>query len=76
MPHPLRVVIPENPGELFKLIVSIHKKDQELGSKSPLVVMESEYTIAELGPQAVEALELQEEIETTELRLKGLYGKR
>ena len=76
MPHPPRVVIPENPKELFQLVGSIYKQDQALGAKSPLHVMEGTPTIAELGPQAANAEALQTEIDKMELQLKNLYGQR
>ena len=76
MPHPTRVVIPENASELFPLAGRIYQHHQELGSKSPLNALEGPPTWETAGPQVAEAIKLQEEITEAERRLKGLYGRR
>lgn len=76
MPRTPRVVIPENPTDLFTLVAAIAAHSETLGSKSPLTIMESDVTIAELGPQAPKALALQADIDRLERELKEKYGER
>ena len=70
-----RVVIPENPGELMKLTGLVYAQHQKLGSKSPLVILDSP-TWDELGPDVEAALAAQTRIEALEKELKNLYGQR
>ena len=70
-----RVVIPKNPGELMKLTGLIYAQHQKLGSKSPLVILDSP-TWDELGPEVDKAVATQARIETLEKELKNLYGQR
>jgi hypothetical protein len=75
MPRKPRVVIPENPGELFKLASQVYQQHQALGNKSPLLVLD-EPTWPTVGPSVAQAQQLQADIEELERRLKELYGAR
>jgi len=75
MAHKPRVVIPENPGELMKLTGLVYAQHQKLGSKSPLVILDSP-TWDELGPDVEAALAAQARIDALEKELKNLYGQR
>ena len=70
-----RVVIPENPGELLKLSGNVYKHSQELGAKSPLLILD-EPTWVDLGPLIEPTIAVQVEIEEKERQLKELYGRR
>ena len=70
-----RVVIPKNPGELIKLTSAVYTHHQDLGTKSPLVILESP-TWEEVGPRALKAQGIQDEIDKMERNLKDLYGQR
>ena len=75
MPRKPRVVIPENPGELLKLTGLVYAQHQALGTKSPLLILDSP-TWNELGPDVDKALATQVRIEALEKELKTLYGER
>ncbi|WP_210516871.1 hypothetical protein [Hymenobacter terricola] len=70
-----RVVIPENPGELMKLTGLVYAQHQKLGTKSPLLILDSP-TWDELGPDVLTAVAAQIRIEELEKELKALYGER
>ncbi|MBO2010324.1 hypothetical protein [Hymenobacter negativus] len=70
-----RVVIPENPGELMKLTGLVYAQHQKLGTKSPLVILDSP-TWDELGPEVQKTAAVQVRIEELERELKNLYGQR
>lgn len=75
MPRKPRVVIPENPGELLKLISQVYEHHQAQAGKSPLLILD-EPTWAAVGPEVAPALQLQRDIEELERKLKDLYGQR
>lgn len=75
MPRKPRVVIPENPIELLKLTSLVYARHQALGSKSPLVILDSP-TWDEMGPLVAETLAGQARIEELEKELRMLYGQR
>ncbi|GAA3947276.1 hypothetical protein [Hymenobacter algoricola] len=76
MPRKPRIIIPDNPAELFKLAGLIYAQHQKLGTKSPLHALEELPSWDEAGPKVVEAQEIQAEIDKQEKNLKILYGKR
>jgi hypothetical protein len=76
MPRKPRIIIPDNPAELFKLDALIYAQHQKLGAKSPLHALEDLPSWDEVGPKVQEALALQAEIDQQEKNLKILYGKR
>ena len=70
-----RVVIPTNPGELMKLTGLVYAQHQKLGTKSPLVILDSP-NWDDLGPDVEQAVTTQARIEELEKELKNLYGQR
>jgi hypothetical protein len=70
-----RVVIPENPSELMKLTALVYAHHQQLGTTSPLLILDSP-TWDELGPDVQKAVTAQARIEELERELKNLYGQR
>jgi len=76
MPRKPRIIIPENPAELFELAALIYAQHQRLGTKSPLHALEELPSWDEVGPKVGEATEVQSQIDKLEKNLKALYGKR
>ena len=70
-----RVVIPGNPGELMKLTGLVYAQHKKLGTKSPLIILDSP-NWDELGPDVEQTLTTQARIEELEKELKNLYGQR
>ncbi|SHI31660.1 hypothetical protein SAMN02745146_0504 [Hymenobacter daecheongensis DSM 21074] len=76
MPRKPRIVIPENPADLFALDELIYAQHQKLGAKSPLNALEELPSWDEVGPKVAVAQTLQAQIDQLEKDLKNLYGQR
>ena len=70
-----RVTIPTNPGELMKLTGLVYAQHLKLGTKSPLVILDSP-NWDDLGPEVEKTVATQARIEELEKELKNLYGQR